>query len=129
MLDRLLIDSHVFIWLLYEPEKIGPRTIALIESAEEVYISIACLWELCLKSAKGKLAYTDEEITGGVSILALETLQISKEHLLKLTDINLPHSDPFDQLIIAQGLADGLALVTVDQNLLQSSYKTLNARE
>ena|SRR3990167_2674073 len=128
MPNNLLIDSHVLIWLIYEPERIGPRTTKLLEQAEMVFVSSASLWELALKHSKNKLAYSPKDLAGGTAALALERLDIKDKHLAALEDIKLAQSDPFDQMITAQAVTENFIVVTVDQNLLKSEYQTFNAR-
>lgn len=129
MHDKLLIDSHVLIWMLYEPKKLGPKTTELLQQAETLFISSGSLWELALKFAKGKLAYTPEELTQGAKALGLERLAINDKHLVRLVKIDLPQSDPFDRLVIAQAEEENLWLVTVDKVLLSSKYQTIDAKQ
>lgn len=122
---RLLVDSHVFVWLLYEPDKITDQWRTHIGTAEAVSVSIASLWELTLKHSKGKLRYGPAELTAGVDALNLELLPLKPEHLQVLPAVKLPHADPFDSLLVAQCQAEGCTLMTADSLLLQSAYVTV----
>lgn len=125
---RLLIDSHVFAWLLFAPEPIGPAALAAIDSAERVMLSTASLWELTLKSAKGRLPHSPADLVEGVAVLGVEELAIEHRHLRALPDVDLPHGDPFDALLSAQATTDELVLLTADRVLLDSAYATLDVR-
>lgn len=125
-MPSLLIDSHVLIWLIYQPERIGLQAKQAIEQAEEVYISAVSLWELALKHSKNKLSYTPAEISGGANALNLARLQIEDQHIAGLKNLNLPHSDPFDNMITAQAIAEDLTIVTIDQNILRSGCSVLD---
>jgi PIN domain nuclease of toxin-antitoxin system len=125
---RLLIDSHVFVWLLFAPSPVGPDARSAIDSAERVVLSTVSLWELTLKSARGKLPHPPAELTRGVAALGVEELPIEHRHLETLPEIVLPHGDPFDALLIAQSRADDLVLMTADRTLLGSSYPTIDVR-
>jgi len=122
---KLLIDSHVLIWLLYEPERFSVFGRETLEAAEVVYVSIVSLWELTLKFTKHKLAYPPDELAAGVIALQLTELSIRTEHLQRLPLIKLSQADPFDALLIAQNEAEGCTLMTADSLLLQSPYRVI----
>lgn len=124
---KLLIDSHVFIWLLYEPEKVSPKVQQLIQTADAVYISLVSLWELALKFDKKKLAYSPKELAAGIKALNLQILPLETEHIVGIAKIGLTHKDPFDKLLISQSQAEGCVLLTADSHLLKSSYQTFKA--
>lgn len=115
--------------MLYESERIGAKTTQLLQRAEAIYISSVSLWELTLKFTKGKLPHHPKELTQGVKVLGLEKLGIEDKHLAHLIKIDLPHTDPFDRLIVAQAEAENYSLLTVDKALLLSKYRTIDARQ
>ncbi|MGB4777567.1 type II toxin-antitoxin system VapC family toxin [Microbacterium sp.] len=125
---RLLIDSHVFLWMLFAPERLGARAVDAIDRADAVSLSVASLWELALKHAKGELPHAPGELAEGVDELSLNELPIRRRHLSMLNEIELPHGDPFDGMLVAQARVDSLTLVTADRPLLASPYATLDAR-
>lgn len=124
---RLLLDSHLLIWLLYEPERIPSHVVNEIGSAAAVSLSVASLWELALKHSKGKLAYPPAELAEGRGALNLTELPVLSDHVLALHDVKLPHADPFDRILVAQAQVEQAVLVTADANLLASGYATLPA--
>ncbi len=121
---KLLIDSHVLIWLLYEPKRIGALATQMLAETETVFVSTLSLWELTLKFSKHKLAYSPEELIEGVKSLGADRLPLHDNHLLQISHIDLPHKDPFDRTLIAQSEAENCILLTADQNLLNSTYRT-----
>lgn len=125
---RLLLDSHVFLWLLYTPAKIGGETRQALETAHDVQLSTVSLWELALKHAKQRLPHTPAELVAGIAKLQVNELNIEHRHLIRLGSIELLQGDPFDRLLVAQSTADDLVLVTADSMLLASPYATLNVR-
>jgi PIN domain nuclease of toxin-antitoxin system len=127
MSQRILIDSHVLIFLLYEPKKISPESRILLDAADEVAISQASLWELTLKHTKGKLIYRPEDFMNGVDVLGVDRVQLTDEILLKLKFVKLEHADPFDAIIAATALAHGYTLMTSDSLLLKSKIPTTKA--
>jgi PIN domain nuclease of toxin-antitoxin system len=125
---KVLIDSHVFVWLLFAPNLVGPEARSAIDSAEREVLSTASLWELTLKSVRGRLPHPPADLTRGVAVLGVEELPFEHRHLETLPEITLPHGDPFDALLIAQSRADDLVLMTADRTLLGSSYPTIDVR-
>lgn len=125
---KLLIDSHVFVWLLFAPDPVGPGARSVLDSAERVAVSTASLWELTLKSAMGKLPYPPVDLTRGVGALGVAELPIEHRHLEALPEITLPHGDPFDALLVAQARADDVVVMTADRALLGSPYPTVDIR-
>jgi PIN domain nuclease of toxin-antitoxin system len=122
--SRLLIDSHILIWLLYEPDKLSLQAKNLIEEAEAVYVSTVSLWELTLKFNIQKLAYSPHELIMGAEELNLNRMLLRDEHVLSTLDIKLPHKDPFDTLLIAQNEVEDCLFLTADNQILNSSYHT-----
>jgi PIN domain nuclease of toxin-antitoxin system len=116
---QYLLDTHTFLWFLEDdpqlPEKVKKE---IIDINNRCYISIASLWEIAIKIKLGKLRikFPFEKFAAYLSDNEIELLPISLEHLLQLLNLELHHRDPFDRLIIAQGLAENLTILTKDEN-------------
>lgn len=116
---RLLLDSHTFLWFIRGDSKLSEHAREAIEAAEnERLLSTASLWELSIKASLGKLRLTmpivdlvREHVIGN----AMSLLTIAPEHLDVLATLPFHHKDPFDRLIIAQGLAEGIAILGKDR--------------
>jgi PIN domain nuclease of toxin-antitoxin system len=117
---KLLLDTHVLLWVLGDPDRLRPETRSLLADADHsVFVSMVSLWEIAVKRRVGKL---EADLTAIVAQLApaskIQRLGVTTEHLHRLD--NLPfleqHRDPFDHLIIAQAICEGMTLVTQDQN-------------
>jgi PIN domain nuclease of toxin-antitoxin system len=128
MSSKILIDSHILVWLLYEPDKITAQARDILQNADVVYFSPVSLWELTLKFSKGKLAYEPTELAQGVEALNLDRLQLRDVHITAILDIQLPHKDPFDTLLIAQSETEGCTFLTADGHILESTYNTFGCR-
>lgn len=128
MNEYLLIDSHVLIWLLFEPNMLSSTSRQSLEDAREVSISIASLWELILKHNKGLLRYSPKDIVAGYKVSGISLMGISEEHLLATTKVRLQHKDPFDTILVAQAKVEKTKLLTADRLLLDSPYATIDAR-
>ena len=115
---KLLLDTHVFLWYISADSQLPVVFRDTIrDPANEVYLSVASVWEAVIKYALGKLplpevpeAYLPRQ-RAAHHIL---TLPIEEEALAHLAKLALLHRDPFDRILIAQALQHGLTLVTVD---------------
>ena len=125
-MTRYLLDTHALLWALATPRRLGTearREIA--DGANEVYVSLASAWELCVKIAAGKLAPSgydrllDSAATfrAEVAIAGFEVLAISPAHVFETKRLPLHHRDPFDRLLVAQARIEDLVLVTHDDAL------------
>ena len=112
---RLLIDSHTFLWWRAgspDLSKLARDTIA--DPANEVLISTAALWELTIKESSGKLTLpADLETIVGEEGFAV--LSIAFVHLRHFGTLPRFHRDPFDRMMIAQALAEGIPIATGDR--------------
>lgn len=124
----MLLDSHVLLWLLYEPQKIGPLCIKKLSDAAPRLVSVASLWELAIKHKNGKLPYEIEDILQNYLKAGLTLLPIDHSHIELYQHISLLHLDPFDHMLIAQATHEDCVLVTADKTLLDSTYKTIDAK-
>ena len=120
---RLLIDTHVALWLFNEYENLSPMAKSyLISQNNDLYISIASAWEIAIKHSLGKLP----EFAGGVKrfLHAIKTqpidlVGVSSKHVEKVEELSYIHRDPFDRILIATALCEGMAIVTADENIQQ----------
>lgn len=122
---RLLLDTHVAIWALTEPEILPSRVRDLIADADNaIYVSAASVWEIAITFALGKPSAPPFSGTDAVRYFreaGYLMLPISVAHAAAVEDLPPIHSDPFDRLIVAQALAEPLRLVTRDSNVARYS--------
>jgi PIN domain nuclease of toxin-antitoxin system len=124
---RLLLDSHVIVWWALYPGRLRASTRSAITTPEnEVVISAASVWELGLKIARQKLSLPDNY---AATLLGdgLHELPVSIAHAQRAMSLPPLHGDPFDRLLIAQALTEGLLLVTSDQAIQRYDVPTLGA--
>ena len=112
-----LLDSHVLLWLLSAPERLGTRCRADLESAAQVRFSSASIWELRIKADLGKVTVPDGLATAAVAA-GLRELPVTSAHVDASAGFSLPHRDPFDRLLLGQADHERLALLTADRTLL-----------
>jgi PIN domain nuclease of toxin-antitoxin system len=124
---KYLLDTHTLLWFLEGDSSLSELAIALIEDEKNLkYVSIASIWEIGIKCSLGKIHIT-KELRGFLAELILTEIQvlpISFNHILRLNALEFHHRDPFDRLIIAQGLEEGLTIITKDVVFSEYSVKT-----
>lgn len=115
---RILIDSHILLWSLQEPHKIGNKARNIMQDASERYVSIATIWELGLKHQKGNLDFSSTELIETVEKLGMRLLKIDVGHIVVATSSSFNHKDPFDNMLLAQAKAEGLPFITSDRAII-----------
>lgn len=116
-MQRFLLDTHVLLWWLDDAPELGPRCKELIaDPRNQIYVSAATTWEISIKKALGKLAAPDD-IDSIVEDEGFSKLPISLYHGQLAGSLPLLHRDPFDRMLIAQAQAEGLILLTSDNNI------------
>ena len=114
---RLLLDTHVLLWWRDASPRLSPRAqAALADLANDIVVSVATFWEIVVKRTTGKLQFPDD-LTQVIKEERFELLPISLSHLTALSDLPMLHRDPFDRMLVAQALAEGLPLITGDRAL------------
>ena len=113
-MNRLLLDTHVFLWWQSADHRLSRRIRAAIETADVVFVSVASAWECSIKSALGKLRLP-RNFEKAVEQGGFEKLLISFAHAEAAGRLPPHHSDPFDRMLVAQARAESLVLVTHDR--------------
>jgi PIN domain nuclease of toxin-antitoxin system len=114
---RLLLDTHIFVWWDRQLRRVPANLRAAIEDrSNQVFISVASVWEIAIKRATGKLDFA-APIAQTVERLGFELLPISAVHAEHAGGLPRHHDDPFDRLIIAQTFLEGLVLGTQDRKM------------
>lgn len=115
---KFLIDTHALLWFINGDDRLSASARALItDTRNERYLSTGSLWEMAIKVGLGKLDLdmTFEELfRDHIEANDIAMFTIKQEHLDVYTGLPFHHKDPFDRLIIAQGLAEGLPILTHD---------------
>jgi PIN domain nuclease of toxin-antitoxin system len=118
---NLLLDTHTFLWLVEGGPKLSAAAqAALADPANELYLSAASVWELAIKTGNKKLVLSDPlDLFVGKWTVAyqLAPLPIETAHALAVVGLPDHHRDPFDRILIAQALVEGMTLVSADANV------------
>jgi PIN domain nuclease of toxin-antitoxin system len=115
---RYLIDTHTFLWFSEGATQISPQSKQLIiDKSNEIFVSIASLWEISIKTAINKLSISGdyELIIEDVTENNIEILPINFAHTVIQHNLLFHHRDPFDRIIVAQAIAEGMNLISKDE--------------
>jgi PIN domain nuclease of toxin-antitoxin system len=115
---KLLLDTHAFLWFIEGHSRLSPRARALIEDeANEVFLSVASLWEIAIKVSLGKLHLLQPFeilIPQQLRLNAIALLDILPDHAAGVIALPFHHRDPFDRLLIAQAQVEQMLIVGDD---------------
>ena len=119
---RVLLDSHIFVWLKIAPENLSDETrAAIVDPDNDVFVSAASAWELWIKHTKKPIAGFAPVLDSGASGFVtaaresgITLLEITLDHVAAAGGLPSIHRDPFDRMLIAQALVERLTLVTHD---------------
>jgi len=116
---KLLLDTHIWLWGLREPNRLGPRTLSnLRDSANEIWLSPISTWEALLLHSKGKI-HLKVDLAEWLAESTEGTREAPLTHEIALVAQQLPlHRDPADRFLAATAKVLDLTLVTADERLL-----------
>ena len=119
----MILDTHAFLWLIAQPERLSARAIELIQdSSNGVFLSSVSVWEIVVKHSKGQLALPEDPrtlIPRARSEHQVEALALSEESALQGSRLPWHHQDPFDRMLVSQAIAEQMAIMTADQAIRQ----------
>ena len=122
-MSHILLDTHVLLWLVAPGTKQLPaRAKEIITAAASVHFSIASLWEIAIKAAKGQLDIDLDILSAALDQASLRELPFRRQHIQTLRTLRVPHRDPFDRMLVAQAVTEPLHLLTSDEKLEPYSY-------
>ncbi len=111
-----IIDTHAILWYLRDSDELSKKARKIIDNEEQIFISIATLWEIAIKHSIGKLdlEFSISQIENLCAEKNISILPIKAAHLDELEKLPNHHNDPFDRLIICQARTEDLSIITRD---------------
>ena len=111
---KIIIDTHIFLWALYEPEKISKNKRQELSSPSNIiYVSSITFVEMMIKNSIGKLSVNADFIKA-TKDSGFELLDFNAFDAMTLGDMPLHHKDPFDRMLIAQAITNKYKLMSDD---------------
>jgi PIN domain nuclease of toxin-antitoxin system len=123
---RLLLDTNALLWWLADAGLAVQAREAIADPANLVVVSGVSAWEISIKKALGKLAAPDD-LEHQVQVGGFTSLPITIAHGVAAGQLDRHHDDPFDRMLIAQAIAEGLTIVTRDKRFGEYSVALLPA--
>lgn len=114
---KLLLDTHIVLWAAGMPERLPEAARVLLgDPANALYFSAASLWEIAIKSGLGRPDFRVDArlLRGGLLDNGYQELAILGAHCVSVDALPPIHKDPFDRLLVAQAMAEGMLLLTAD---------------
>lgn len=116
----ILVDTHLLLWAAFEPERLSTQAAKTLQSrASPLAFSLATLWEVAFKTSLGRADFSFDPGLLHRALLAEGFVEwpITAPHLVRVASLPWVHRDPFDRLLVAQAMEDGLSLLTGDATL------------
>ena len=132
MAIRLLLDTHIWLWMQQDKDRIpSPVRRRLSRDSVSLYLSAACVMEISIKLSIGKLwiGVPISELVERLLSQGAIPLPVGIDHALTAGALPLHHRDPFDRTLVAQAQVEGLTLVTADPRIMQYDVPTIDARK
>lgn len=125
---KCLLDTHAVLWFFDDVDRLPKKVLGtILDPANEKYVSIASAWELAIKIGLGKLRFE-----GGVAQFlkvinenGFELLPVNENHVKRVENLPFLHRDPFDRILVASAMAEGMCLVTADASVRQYDVASL----
>ena len=118
---KFLTDTNAFLWFITDSPRLPAKAKTLLEARDnERLLSVASVWEIAIKASLGKLTFRkslEEFIPEQIAINGFTMLDIAVAHALRVAQLPFHHRDPFDRMLVALCLAEGLPLVSSDDAL------------
>ena len=125
---NVLLDTHIFLWLQTEPERLGDRRALVEDSRTGLLFSAASSWEIAMEHALGRLPLPEPPeryVPARMRAIAAQPVAVEHSHALAVAALPKLHRDPFDRLLVAQAEALGVPILTADDAVAQYPVETL----
>jgi PIN domain nuclease of toxin-antitoxin system len=125
---KLLVDTHILLWLHTEPERLCEHLSAAEDRSNELLVSAVCSWEIAIKYALGRLPLPEPPqryVPSLIRTIGAVALPIEHSHALAIAALPQLHRDPFDRLLVAQASLLDVPILTADPAIARYPVRTL----
>jgi PIN domain nuclease of toxin-antitoxin system len=119
---KFLLDTHLLLWAADQQERLSADAVGLIsDPANELFFSAASLWEIAIKQGLGREDFKVDArlLRRGLLDNGYSELPVASEHAVAIDSLPSLHKDPFDRMLVAQAMIEGITLLTADSILAQ----------
>jgi PIN domain nuclease of toxin-antitoxin system len=128
---KLLLDTHLLLWAAGAPQQLSPRARALLDDPQnELIFSAASIWEVAIKRGLGRANFQVDTrlLRRGLLDNGYAELAITSEHAVMIDSLPPLHRDPFDRVLIAQAIVEGVTLLTSDPVVARYAAPVMDVR-
>ena len=121
---KLLLDTHLILWAASSPERLSKKALGLLSDNEnELFFSAANLWEITIKNGLGRADFKVDVsvLRRGLLDNGYNEIAINSQHAIAVSGLPDIHRDPFDRVLVAQAITEGITLLTADKLVAQYS--------
>ncbi len=114
---RLLPDTQLLLWSALKIARVPQAAVALLNDPEnELFFSAASLWEIAIKTARGRDDFNvdPKRLRDGLTRNGYTEISITAAHAVAVGALPMVHKDPFDRMLVAQAMSEGITLLTAD---------------
>ncbi len=114
---EILIDTHIFLWLASDPDKLSKKHLALLQARKNrLYLSAMSIAEVMIKQSIGQIDISFDMMKA-CEVMEINLLDFDAASAMKLGTLPMHHKDPFDRMLISQAIVHGMAFCTVDRKM------------
>jgi len=114
---KYLLDTHIIVWMALNSPSLPKAARALIENeAAQLYVSAASIWETSIKGTQ-RMGISAEHLCADIEAAGCLIVGVNARHAVRVGSLPDYHNDPFDRILLAQALTEGMQLVTADRQL------------
>jgi PIN domain nuclease of toxin-antitoxin system len=126
---KVLLDTHAFLWLITGDKRLSKKARQIFLNPENsLFFSAASLWEICIKESLKKVSLKSgwfQTIQNEMAVNAIQWLPIEMLHCVEVTKLPFHHRDPFDRMLIAQAMVEGIKVLSRDSRFSDYAIKRI----
>ncbi len=117
---NLLVDTHLLLWTAFEQKRLSKAAVSSIsDTTNALWFSVTSIWEVAIKRGLNRPGFQIDPgvLRAGLLNNGYQELAVEGRHCLQLASLPMLHGDPFDRMLIAQAMSEGMTLLTSDKQV------------